>query len=45
LVRSAARFTQAEVSAMARRLPASPDGSPVRLTLRHVEVQVLSDFE
>ena len=26
-----------------KRLPRSPDGSPVRLTLRHVEVDIVGD--
>ena len=43
VVRSPVRFTNADVAAMEKRLPRSPDGSPVRLTLRHVEVDIVGD--
>src|SRR5262249_35829669 len=43
VVRSPVRFTNADVAAMEKRLPRSPDGSPVRQTLRHVEVDIVGD--
>ena len=43
VVRSPVRFTYADVAAMEKRLPRSPDRSPVRLTLRHVEVDIVGD--
>jgi uncharacterized hydrophobic protein (TIGR00271 family) len=43
VVRSPVRFTNADVAAMQKRLPSSPDGSPVRLRLRHVEVDIVGD--
>jgi len=43
VVRSAARFTSADVAAMEKGLPRSPQGSPVRLTLRHVEIDIVGD--
>jgi uncharacterized hydrophobic protein (TIGR00271 family) len=42
VVRSPARFASAEVGAMARSLPAAPDGSMPQLQLRHVEVDVVA---
>ena len=43
VVRSPVRFTKTDVAAMEKRLPRAPDGSPVRLTLRHVEVDIVGD--
>ena len=43
VVRSPVRFTKTDVAAMEKRLPTSPNGSPVRLTLRHVEVDIVGD--
>ena len=43
VVRSSVRFSKTEVAAIEKRLPRSPDGSPVRLTLRHVEVDIVGD--
>ena len=43
VVRSPVRFTKTDVAAMEKRLPRSPDGSPVRLTLRHIEVDIVGD--
>ena len=40
VVRSPARFTFAEVSAMGRSLPAAPNGPTPLMRLRHVEVDV-----
>jgi uncharacterized hydrophobic protein (TIGR00271 family) len=42
-VRSPARFTQADVAAIALRLPRSPDGTAVRLRIRHVELDVVDE--
>jgi len=42
VVRSPARFTPAEVSAIGRSLPAAPDGYAPQLRLRHVEVDVVA---
>jgi uncharacterized hydrophobic protein (TIGR00271 family) len=43
VVRSTARFTSADVAELERRLPPSPAGWPVRLTVRHVAIDVVSD--
>jgi uncharacterized membrane protein len=43
VVRSPTRLTQAEVASLARRLPRAPDGSVVRLNVRHVEVDQVDD--
>jgi uncharacterized hydrophobic protein (TIGR00271 family) len=43
VVRSPARFTQGDVAAIARRLPRSPDGSTVRLKIRHIELDVVDE--
>jgi uncharacterized hydrophobic protein (TIGR00271 family) len=43
VVRSPVRFTKTDVAAIEKRLPTSPNGSPVRLMLRHVEVDVVGD--
>jgi hypothetical protein len=43
VVRSPARFTSAEVGEIEKRLPRSPDGSRVRLTIRDVPLNVVSD--
>jgi len=43
VVRSPAPFTSADVAAIEKRLPRSPDGSPLRLTVRHVALEVVSD--
>jgi uncharacterized hydrophobic protein (TIGR00271 family) len=40
VVRSATRFTNAEVGAIGARLPHAPDGSAPQLRVRHVEVDV-----
>ena len=42
VVRSSERLTPRDVAAMEERLPKAPDGSPVRLKLRHIEVEVVS---
>jgi uncharacterized hydrophobic protein (TIGR00271 family) len=43
VVRSPAGLTSADVAEMERRLPRSPDGSPVTLTVRHVAIDVVGD--
>jgi uncharacterized membrane protein len=43
VVRSPVRFTSADVAGIEKRLPPSPDGSPVRLTVRHVALDVVGD--
>jgi uncharacterized membrane protein len=43
VVRSPSRFTPAEVTAMGRILPPSPDASAPRLRVRHVEVDVVTE--
>jgi uncharacterized hydrophobic protein (TIGR00271 family) len=45
VVRSPSRFTAAEVGALGRSLPPVPDGSPPRLLLRHVEIDVEASGE
>jgi uncharacterized hydrophobic protein (TIGR00271 family) len=43
VVRSPAGFTRADVAEMEKPLPRSPDGSPVRLIVRHVALDVVGD--
>jgi hypothetical protein len=43
VVRSPVRFTSADVAEIEQRLPPSSDGSPVRLTVRHVALDVVRD--
>jgi uncharacterized hydrophobic protein (TIGR00271 family) len=43
VVRSPERFTGADLAEMEKRLPRSPGGAPVKLTMRHVELDVVSD--
>jgi uncharacterized hydrophobic protein (TIGR00271 family) len=43
VVRSPAQFRSADVAAIEKLLPRSPDGSPVRLTVRHVALEVVGD--
>jgi uncharacterized membrane protein len=45
VVRSPARFTSADVTAIEKLLPRSPDGSPVKLTVRHVALEVVGDTD
>jgi hypothetical protein len=43
VVRSPERFTSTDVAEIEKRLPPSPDGSRVRLTVRHVALDVVGD--
>jgi uncharacterized hydrophobic protein (TIGR00271 family) len=43
VVRSTGRFSRMDLAAIEKALPRDPDGSPVRLTLRHVAVDIVGD--